>query len=145
LEQATNYTNERMQELDQLTTRITYDSRLSPYEANHDYYSRSVISELKNYKENSAIVEDVFLYYQNGDRVYSSSGAHNISTMMNDITPFNQWSQKSFSDRLNAEKSEVVSAKVDSTTQIGSNMRVSLHVIPNSKPQPCGTVMYMIK
>src|SRR5699024_3285695 len=54
LEQATNYTNERMQELDQLTTRITYDSRLSPYEANHDYYSRSVISELKNYKENSA-------------------------------------------------------------------------------------------
>lgn len=145
LEQATNYTNERMQELDQLTTRITYDSRLSPYEANHDYYSRSVISELKNYKENSAIVEDVFLYYQDGDRVYSSSGAHNISTMMNDIPPFNQWSQKSFSDRLNAEKPEVISPKMDSTKQVGSNMMVSLHPIPNNNPQPFGTVMYTIK
>src|SRR5699024_11810606 len=95
-------------------------------------------------KENSAIVEDVFLYYQDGDRVYSSSGAHNISTMMNDIPPFNQWSQKSFSDRLNAEKPEVISTKMDSTKQVGSNMMVSLNHIPNNNQQTIISVMTSI-
>src|SRR5699024_1564015 len=69
----------------------------------------------------------------------------NISTMMNDIPPFNQCYQKSFSDRLNAEIPEVISPKMDPTSQVGPNMLVSVHPIPNNNPQPFVTVMYMIK
>src|SRR5699024_3363550 len=70
---------------------------------------------------------------------------HNISTMMNDIPPFNQWTQKSFSDRMNAEKHEVISPKMDSTKQVGAYMMVSLHPTPNNNPQHFVTVMYTIK
>lgn len=145
LEQAENYTSERMQELDQLTSRIAYDPKLSPYEVTHDYYSRNAIHELQNYKENSAIVEDVLLYYHDDDRVYSSSGAHSLSTLLNDTPPFNQWSKQTLTDKLNTDKSEVNLPKMEPNKEALANMMVSLHPIPTNNPQPFGTVMYTIK
>src|SRR5699024_12402058 len=58
---------------------------------------------------------------------------------------FNQCVKQLLSDQFNLEKTEVISPKMDSTKQVGHNMIVSLHPIPNNNPQPFGTVMYTIK
>lgn len=145
LEQAENYTSERIQELDQLAGRIAYDSKLSPYELAHDYYSRNAVRELNNYKENSAIVEDVYLYYHDDDKVYSSSGTHSLSTLQNETPPFNQWSKQALTEKLNTEKQEVRLPKKKPDKKSIENMMVSLHPVPKSNPQPFGTVMYTIK
>lgn len=145
LKQAEDYTSERMKELEQLTTRITYNGELAPYVVSHDYYSRNAIDELDSYKDSSAIVEGVFLYYDTMDRVYSSSGAHHLETMWQDVYPFSKWSEQTLSTNLEAKTPHIATIQKDKDKKHEMNMLVVFHPIPVNNPQPFGTVMYTIK
>ena len=145
LKQAEDYTSERMKELEQLTTRITYNGKLAPYVVSHDYYGRNAIDELDSYKESSAIVEGVFLYYDTMDQVYSSSGAHHLETLWQDVYPFSKWSEQTLSTNLQAETPHIETIQKDKDRSHEMNMLVVFHPIPVNNPQPFGTVMYTIK
>src|SRR5699024_8088860 len=105
----------------------------------------NAVRELNNYKENRAIVDYVYLYYHDDDKVYSSSGTHSLSTLQNETPPCIQWSKQAFTEKINTEKQEVRVHKKKPDKKSIENMMVSLHPVPKSSPQPFGKVMYTIK
>ncbi|WP_066186879.1 helix-turn-helix domain-containing protein [Gracilibacillus timonensis] len=78
LEQVATITDERMQELDMIANRIAYDPRLTPYMVRHQYYSSEAINELRKYKANSSIIDELMIYYHGTDAIYSSKGSSSL-------------------------------------------------------------------
>src|SRR5699024_3222101 len=85
LQQVVDMTNNRLEELESIAAMISFDSRLTPYMMEDDYYRKRAIQELKKYRVNSSIIEDVFVYYPNvdNDLLYSSSGIYSLGTLIN--------------------------------------------------------------
>ncbi len=62
LEQVAAITNERMSELESISNRIAHDPRLTPYMIHHPYYGLEAVAELKKYKANSSILEELLIF-----------------------------------------------------------------------------------
>ena len=78
LNQVKNMTDERMEELEKLALRISYDYRLTPYMVNDGFYGKEAIEELNKYKANSSIIKELFLYYRGDGNIYSASSDKTI-------------------------------------------------------------------
>ncbi|WP_182200297.1 AraC family transcriptional regulator [Paraliobacillus salinarum] len=141
MKQADRYTTERMKELDQLAVRMANDFNLTPYMIKHPFYSKNAINQLHNYKANSSIIDNVFLYYQDDPRVYSSEGTATLSTVFERVPPFDEWSKESFEKSIEFTTSLMYTGESEQST----NTLLSLHPIPNGNPHPYGAVMYTIK
>ncbi|KAB8134184.1 AraC family transcriptional regulator [Gracilibacillus oryzae] len=83
LQQVANITNERVNELESISNRISQDPRLTPYMINHQYYGLEAIDELKKYKANSSILEELLIYYHQSNTIYSSEGSYSIPAFIN--------------------------------------------------------------
>ncbi|WP_208591929.1 helix-turn-helix domain-containing protein [Gracilibacillus suaedae] len=83
LEQVATITNERMSELESLSTRIAHDPRLTPYMINHPYYGLEAVAELKKYKANSSLVDEILIFYHHSNTIYSSEGSFSIQAFLN--------------------------------------------------------------
>ncbi|MFC4386639.1 helix-turn-helix domain-containing protein [Gracilibacillus marinus] len=83
LEQVASITNERMNELEFLSTRIAHDPRLTPYMIRHPYYGLEAVSELKKYKANSSLIDELLIYYHHSNTIYSSGGSFSIQAFLN--------------------------------------------------------------
>lgn len=70
LEQIATITDERINELDMLANRMAYDPRLTPYMISHEYYGSEAISELRKYKANSSIIDEIMIYYHGSGRIF---------------------------------------------------------------------------
>src|SRR5699024_12527545 len=83
LEQVGHMTNNRLEELENIAAMISFDSRLTSYMMEDDYYRKQAIQELKKYRSNSSIIEDIFVYYPDVDNelLYSSSGIYSLGTL----------------------------------------------------------------
>ncbi|GGJ51978.1 helix-turn-helix domain-containing protein [Virgibacillus salexigens] len=146
LEQVENITNERMKELETLAARISYDPRLTPYMFSHDYYSGEAIDELRKFKANSSIIEELFIYYHNNERIYSTSGSYSFDALLNNKYHFNKWEKKDFMKDLHTPLPFIKPIKhVVINDDEHKNMIAYLFPIAPGNPSPYGTVMYLIK
>ncbi len=149
LEQVENLTNERMKELSTLAARISYDPRLKPYMVRHGYYSGEAIEELKKYKANSSIIEELFVYYHDDEKLYSTNGSYSIDALMKNKYQFGEWNKEDFVNDLHTEIPFIkqvnnVVIKNDNF-EVYENMIAYLFPIAPNNPMPYGTVMYFIK
>jgi AraC-like DNA-binding protein len=149
LEQVENLTNERMKELETLTARISYDPRLTPYMISHGYYSGEAIDELKKYKANSSIIEELFVYYHDDETIYSTSGSYTIEALMQKKYRFDEWEKEDLVSDLHTKKPFIkpvnnVVIKNDFNDK-HENMIAYLFPIAPNNPHPYGTVMYFIE
>ncbi|MCL6458056.1 MAG: AraC family transcriptional regulator, partial [Gorillibacterium sp.] len=71
--------DDRMAELQEISSRISYDEHLTPYMVRHPYYSREAIQTLANYKANSGILEDLLLYFHGDTIIYSHNGLTDLN------------------------------------------------------------------
>lgn len=83
LEQVAAITNERMSELESISNRIAHDPRLTPYMIHHPYYGLEAVAELKKYKANSSILEELLIFYHQSNTIYSSEGSFSLPAFLN--------------------------------------------------------------
>ncbi|MGM7723569.1 helix-turn-helix domain-containing protein [Metabacillus sp. Hm71] len=149
LEQVEKLTNERMKELATLAARISYDPRLTPYMFSHGYYSSEAIDELKKYKANSSIIEELFVYYHDDETIYSTSGSYTIDALMQKKYRFGEWEKEELIRDLHTKmpfikpvNNVVIKNEINDKHE---NMIAYLFPIAPNNPNPYGTVMYFIE
>ncbi len=149
LEQVENLTNERMKELATLAARISYDPRLTPYMISHGYYSGEAIEELKKYKANSSIIEELFVYYHDDETIYSTSGSYTIDALMQKKYRFGEWKKEDLISDLYTKTPFIKPVKnvviKNENNDKYKNMIAYLFPISPNNLNPYGTVMYFIE
>lgn len=146
LKQAKDMTDGRMKELKKLAARISYDPRLTPYMTSHDYYGGEAIDELKKYKANSSIIEELFVYYHGENVIYSSSGTYSLDTITKQMYQFDRWKKKNLINDLHTEKPIIRPAENVTVNKNGKKrMMTYLYPIAPNSTSPYGTVMYFIE
>ncbi|EGG38159.1 helix-turn-helix domain-containing protein [Paenibacillus sp. HGF5] len=137
----------RIAELRELSGRIAYDRRLTPYMVRDDYYRVEAIQALANYKANSSIIEDIFLYYHNDPIIYSYRGLTNVNVAFDSFYRYENWSLEDVTLALN-ETNQMVIRPAENVTINSSRQETMLTIIvpikPNA-PYPYGSVVYMVK
>ncbi len=145
LTQTKNIIDDRMKEMSDIASRISYDERLTPYRVHDPYFGREAIQALDQYKAPTSIISEMFLYFHNDERIYSSQGMSSLDVFTNKYS-FLHWTRKDLTHDLNNVKfptmrpAEIVNRK--SLQQ--STLTYLVPITPNS-PSPHGTIMYFIE
>lgn len=146
LEQVRNLTDERLTELKTLSARISFDPRLTPYMVNHGYYSGEAIEELKKYKANSAIIEELFIYYYNAETLYSTNGSYSIEALMQSSYQIEHLGRENLLHDLQTNIPLIRAVDdVVINNENHENLIVYFFPIAPSSVNPYGTVMYFIE
>ncbi|UOQ91888.1 helix-turn-helix domain-containing protein [Halobacillus shinanisalinarum] len=147
LKQVKDMTDTRMKELRKIAARISFDPQLTPYMVSHGYYGSEAIQELEKYKANSSIIEELFLYYQGDDVIYSSKGLNSLETFAQSIYHFDHWKKEELINDLNSIQKPVVLPADNVTINNNDHNRfiTYLYPIPPNDPVSHGTVMFLIK
>ena len=146
LEQVKNMTDERMEELETIAARISYDPRLTPYMIKHDYYSREAINELKKYKANSSIIEEVFVYYHQNDKIYSTGGSYSVNTFTEKMYQSDALKKDDLIIDLQTKFPMIRLAENVSISNDKNERMISyLYPIAPNSLTPYGTVIYFIE
>jgi two-component system, response regulator YesN len=146
LEQVRNLTDDRLSELETITTRISFDPRLTPYMMNHGYYGREAINELKKYKANSAIIEELFIYFYNDETLYSTNGLYSIDALVQNSKQLERIGKENILTDLNTDLPlirTIDELKINSETH--ENLIVYYLPVKLNSVTPYGTAMYFIE
>lgn len=136
----------RMKELSDIAARISYDNNLTAYMVKHPYYSRESINTLAQYRANSSIVDELFLYFHDDTVIYSSQGLSNVNVVFGRTYQFNNWTEA----QINHDLNKINYPMTRLTEQLGTHSRqrsMLLHIVP-IKPTdayPYASVVYLIE
>ncbi|NWQ40746.1 helix-turn-helix domain-containing protein [Bacillus sp. EB106-08-02-XG196] len=143
LNQVKNMTDERMEELEKLALRISYDYRLTPFMVNDGFYGKEAIEELNKYKANSSIIKELFLYYRGDDNIYSANGAYSLDTFKK-MYHFDQ--SEKIKEQLESNLPVVYSAASIRVNESKEDRLITyMYPITRNTITPYGTVMYLIE
>jgi len=148
LQQIKDFTDLRMRELNDIASRIAYDPKLTPYKLQKDDYSAiEAIDQLKNYKINSAIIEELFIYFREQNGVYSSKGYSSLDTLAREVYPVHQEGDDALRRLLNTVSIPQIIPAQEIVTSGNKRMNalVWLYPTPPNRGAPYGTVMMIIK
>ncbi|NGP45293.1 AraC family transcriptional regulator [Bacillaceae bacterium SIJ1] len=146
LEQVENLTNERIQELEKLASRIAYDPRLTPYMMTHGYYGGEALDELKKYKANSSMIDELFVYfYKDQQTIYSSSSYYTFKTLTQNVYQFKSWEAENIVQHLHTSTPLIL--PIEEIRTDGIEQKILAYIVPiaPNNPNPYGAVMYFIK
>jgi YesN/AraC family two-component response regulator len=136
----------RMKELSEIATRISYDKRLTHYQVHDPISSGESIQALDQYKATSSIIGEIYLYFHNDDKIYSSKGLNNFDVFTNNLS-FGTWDKNTLFYDLNNAKYPVMRPAdvVSNSSGLQETMLAYLIPITPNSPNPHGTIMYLIK
>ncbi len=135
----------RMTELRDIAIRMSYDNSLTRYMVKHPYYSSEAIRRLDQYRANSAIIDDLLLYFHNDSVIYSSEGLSGLNVVFGKTYKFNSWDQQQIKRDLNEIKYPLT-RPADGVTVNSRQSSMLVHMVP-IKPTdayPYATVVYLI-
>lgn len=145
LNQAKITIDERMSELQHIASRIAYDQKLSAYMVHDPYYSMEAIETLGNYKANSGILEDLFLYFHNDNQIYSYRGLTDIDIVFGDLYHYDNWDSKQIYHDLNEINQPTVRPAEYVTVNLRKDSTLTmLFPIKPTDLYPNATVVYMV-
>lgn len=145
LTQAKTVIDERMKELQDMASRITYDEQLTRYLVHHPYYSREAIGALAKYKATSSIIDQIFLFFRGDQVIYSAQGLEGLDVFTKRYI-FDNWDRTDLIRDLNTVRTPTMrpAEQVDQGTQTKQSMLAYLVPITPNNPNAHGTVMYLI-
>lgn len=147
LTQVRNIVDGQLKEFGNIANRISNDPKLTPYMISHPYSQMIAIRDLYKYKINSSILNQLFLYYRGGDKIYSGTGMYHLDTLLNWSYQFNNSEKRQLIHKLNTlnrtESFPVNWAGTDE--QPGNDLMVYLYPIPKNSPVKDGAVMFFVK
>nr|WP_068785344.1 helix-turn-helix domain-containing protein [Paenibacillus phocaensis] len=138
--------DERMAELLEIASKISYDEHLTPYMVRHPLYSADAIRTLANYKANSSILEDLFLYFHDDTIIYSPTGLTYVDVVFERMYRFENWTSAQLIRDLNELKLPVMrpAEKVNVYSRSDPMLTFLVPIKPND-PYPHGIVVYLMK
>ncbi len=135
----------RMTELRDIAIRMSYDNSLTRYMVKHPYYSSEAIRRLDQYRANSAIIDDLLLYFHNDSVIYSSEGLSGLNVVFGKTYKFNGWNEQEIKRDLNEIKYPLIRpADEVSVNSRQSSMLVHMVPIKPTDAYPYATVVYLI-
>lgn len=146
LNQVRTTIDERMAELLDIASKIAYDQKLTPYMVHHPLYSADAIRTLSQYKANSSILEDLFLYYHNDSVIYAPAGMTNVNVIFERMYKYERWTREQMLKDLNELKQPVM--RPAETVNVYSHSDPMLTYLVPIKPNdqyPYGIVVYLMK
>ncbi|MCQ6561606.1 AraC family transcriptional regulator [Paenibacillus mendelii] len=147
LKQVQSYLDGQINGLKHLAAKMALDQRLTPYAAKrNDYSAAETVKELSRYKDNSLILEGLFLYFRNDSNIFSNEGVVSLDVLTKDMYLFPQADQEAFLNDLSTIRH--ITLKPAIPVQIRGNREERLltymfPVMPNNS-QPHGTVLFLI-
>jgi len=135
----------RMKELHDIASRISYDNRLTPYWVHHPYFSSEAIKALDQYKAASSIIDEIFLYFHQDDKIYSSSGMYSFDVFANLFRYENRKKEAIYRDLNHIEKPTIYPSDQINRKYAKHSMLTYLVPITPGSTHPHGTIMYLIK
>lgn len=146
LKQVERIVNERTEELQTIAARMAYDPRLVPSLMKHPYYGSEGIEELKKYKANSAVIEDLFIYHHAENTIYSTNGSHSIDTFFGKRYLFNNWDQENIVEDLHTKRPIIrPSEQVTINDEIEGRIIAYLFPIGPNDPSPYGSIGFFMR
>lgn len=146
LNQVKTTIDERMAELLDIASKISYDQKLTPYMVHHSLYSADAIRTLSQYKANSSILEDLFLYYHNDSVIYAPAGMTNINVVFERMYKYERWTKEQMLRDLNELKQPVMRpAELVNVYSHSDPMLTYLVPIKPNDQYPYGIVVYLMK
>ncbi|NOV03994.1 helix-turn-helix domain-containing protein [Paenibacillus planticolens] len=145
LSQVKSTIDERMNELQQITSRIAYDKQLSSYMVHRPYYEMEAIDALGNYKANSSILEDLFLYFHQDENIYSYRGLTNVHIAFGNFYQYGNWNSEQIYRDLNEIKQPMIrpAENVNVNSRKDSMLTLLFPIKPNDL-YPTATVVYLV-
>ncbi|GAF08489.1 PDC sensor domain-containing protein [Paenibacillus pini] len=136
----------RMKELSEIASRVSYDTRLTPYRVHDPIYSGEAIQALDQYKATSSIIDEMFLYFHKDNKIYSSKGLSNIDVFAKSFS-FQNWKKETLFRDLDQVKFPTMrpADMVSNSSQLQETKLAYLIPITPNSPTPHGTIMYLIK
>lgn len=146
LTQAMVIVDGRIKELNEIASRISYDTRLTPYRVHDPIYSGEAIQGLDQYKSTSSIIGELLLYFHKDEKIYSSKGLYDFDVFATSFS-FESWPADKLYQDLNAVKYPTMrpADTVIKSSNIADSMLAYLIPITPNSPTPHGTVMYLIR
>lgn len=147
LAQVNNLVELQMRGLEYTAAKISFDSRLIQFMMKHDdYYLKEAIGELARYKDNNPIVEEILLYFNQDEHIYSSKGMSSLQTLSNAEYVFQGMDGDSFKRELNQITESTIRAAKTTLVNGGESKRIMTYYVPvpvNGK-YFTGVVVFMI-
>ncbi|MFC4101576.1 helix-turn-helix domain-containing protein [Paenibacillus xanthanilyticus] len=146
LSQAKVVIDGRMKELGEIASRISYDKRLTPYRVRDPITSGEAIAALDQYKATSSIIGEIYLYFHQDHKIYSSKGLNDYEVFAHH-TSFRNWDKDTLFENLNSVKYPTMRPAdiVSKPNGRQESMLAYLNPITPNNPNPHGTVMYLIQ
>lgn len=143
LNQVKNMVDTRVQELNNIAFRMSYDHRLMPYTVrSNGYQTKEAIEELRKYAANSGIIDLLLLFFRGDDVIYSSDGIYSIQNLANYIDPFMTWTEEQLNRDLNDITVPFFRVITASTDQ---KFIAYMYPVRPKEVQYYGTVVFLIK
>ncbi|WP_062105924.1 helix-turn-helix domain-containing protein [Bacillus niameyensis] len=92
----------RINELNNIGALISIDPKLSSYRVSKHEFRPEAIDEIEKYKNNSSIIDDLYLYYFNQDNLFSADGHMSIDTFLEYRSSLGESSWNSFTKTLHS-------------------------------------------
>ncbi|MCM3627726.1 helix-turn-helix domain-containing protein [Paenibacillus glycanilyticus] len=146
LTQAMVIVDGRIKELSEIASRISYDTRLTPYRVHDPIYSGEAIQGLDQYKSTSSMIGELLLYFHKDEKIYSSKGLYDFGVFATSFS-FESWPADKLYHDLNSVKYPTMrpADTVVKSSNIAESMLAYLIPITPNSPTPHGTVMYLIR
>jgi len=147
LNQLKDMMNARTTELEEIAMMISFDSRLTPYKVSTPYFDGQAINELKRYKVSSLIADDLLLYYEHLDQVYSPSGSGSLEVFADSIYSLAKADSDKFKQTIKAlAQSDIRSMQLISQKKPAEHPYIAyLYPIPPHSLDAYGSVIFLIK
>lgn len=135
---------DRFRDLEQTAAWISFDPRLTPYRVMRDPYSRKeAADELKKYRTHQGFADEIFLYFRDGDRLYSSSGSMPLDDFL--VHVYSAAATEDLLANLTASNRIVLSG--EGTYHLGQKTRMISYLvpIPMNTQSTVGSVLFLLK
>jgi len=134
--------------LDNTASRISIDTRLTPFMVKSGIYKEiEAIEELGKYKANNTIVDDLALYFHGDERLYSSSGMNSLDTFTKQVYRFTDLDGALLGAQLNETRFPAIrraQAQL-SGSENAQNVLTYMFPIPRNSQSPYATVLFLIR
>lgn len=147
VKQVQGYLDEQINSLKHLAAKMAFDQRLTPYTAKqNDYSAAETVKELSRYKDNSLILEGLFLYFRNDSRIFSNEGVVSLDVLTKDMYPFPEAEREAFLNDLSNIRHSSLKPAIPVKIRGDREERLLTYMFPvmpyNS--QPHATVLFLI-
>lgn len=147
LKQVQSYLDGQINGLKHLAAKMAVDQRLTPYAAKrNDYSAAETVKELARYKDNSLILEGVFLYFRNDSKIFSNEGVASLDVLTKDMYRFPQAEKEAFLNDLSSTLHITLKPAIPVQIRGDREERLLIYmfpVMPNNS-QPHATVLFLI-